>query len=87
MCDGVQPQEGDKDALGEKVLSCKRFNLTSHGQRDFPAAGTGSEHMPCSPVDLRLAMYTHQILRIQTVLSCLQRSFDHVIIAGNRSEQ
>lgn len=73
--------------LVRKFYHVRDFNLTSHGQRDFPAAGTGSEHMPCSPVDLSLAMYTHQILRIRTVLSCLQRSFDHVIIAGNRSEQ
>ena len=30
VCDQIQPQEGDKDALGKKVLSCKRFNLTSN---------------------------------------------------------
>lgn len=30
MYDQIQPQEGDEDALGEKVLSCKRFNLTSN---------------------------------------------------------
>lgn len=42
--------------------------------------------MPSSPVHFSLAMFTHQLLSIGTELSCLQRSFDHVIIAANKSE-
>lgn len=85
VCDGIQPQEGDKDAPGDKVLWCKRFNPTFYWQWDFAAAGRGSEHM--LPVLWSSALCTHQILRIGIVLSCLQGSFDQVIIAGNQSEQ